>query len=51
MHFYTIITSYGDRVEALKDSLKNRPELYSVGVNIVYVISSNDDRGLCIVVI
>lgn len=50
MHFYTIITSYGDRVEALKDSLKNRPELYSVGVNIVYVISSNDDRGMGIVV-
>lgn len=50
MHFYTIITNYGDRVEALKDSLKNRPELYSVGVNIIYVISSNDDRGMGIVV-
>lgn len=50
MHFHTIITNYGDRVEALKDSLKNRPELYSVGVNIIYVISSNDDRGMGIVV-
>lgn len=50
MHFYTIFTNYGDRVEALKDSLKNRPELYSVGVNIIYVISSNDDRGMGIVV-
>ena len=50
MHFYTINTNYSDRVEALKDSLKNRPEMYAVGVNIVYVISSNDDRGVGIVI-
>lgn len=50
MHFYTINTNYSDRVEALKDSLKNRPEMHAVGVNIVYVISSNDDRGVGIVI-
>lgn len=50
MVFHTINTNYSDRVEALKDSLKNRPEMYAVGVNIVYVISSNDDRGVGIVI-
>lgn len=50
MHFYTINTNYSNRVEALKDSLKNRPEMHAVGVNIVYVISSNDDRGVGIVI-
>ena len=50
MHFYTITTNYSDRVEALKDSLKNRPGMFAVGVNIVYVISSNDDRGVGIVI-
>lgn len=50
MHFYTINTNYSDRVEALKDSLKNRPDMFAVGVNIVYVISSNDDRGVGIII-
>lgn len=50
MHFYTINTSYSDRVEALKDSLQNRPSMFAVGVNIVYVISSNDDRGVAIII-
>lgn len=50
MHFYTINTNYSDRVEALKDSLKNRPGMFAVGVNIVYVISSNDDRGVGIII-
>lgn len=50
MVFHTINTNYSDRVEALKDSLENRPEMYAVGVNIVYVISSNDDRGVGIVI-
>lgn len=50
MHFYTINTNYSDRVEALKDSLKNRPNMFAVGVNIVYVISSNDDRGVGIII-
>lgn len=50
MHFYTINTNYSDRVEALKDSLQNRPSMFAVGVNIVYVISSNDDRGVAIII-
>lgn len=50
MHFYTINTNYSDRVEALKYSLKNRPDMFAVGVNIVYVISSNDDRGVGIII-
>lgn len=50
MHFYTINTNYSDRVEALKDSLSNRPSMFAVGVNIVYVISSNDDRGVGIII-
>ena len=50
MHFYTINTNYSDRVEALKDSLQNRPYMFAVGVNIVYVISSNDDRGVGIII-
>lgn len=50
MHFYTINTNYSDRAEALKDSLQNRPSMFAVGVNIVYVISSNDDRGVAIII-
>lgn len=50
MNFCSIYTQYENRVEAMKDSLKNRPQLYCEGVNIVYIISPSDDRGMALVI-
>lgn len=48
--YFSIYTSYGDRVEAIKNSLISNPTIWKEGITICYVISStSDDRGMAIV--
>ena len=48
--YLSIYTSYGDRVEAIKNSLISNPTIWKEGITICYVISStSDDRGMAIV--
>lgn len=48
--YLSIRTSYGDRVEAIKNSLTSNPTIWKEGVTICYVISSaSDDRGMAMV--
>lgn len=48
--YLSIYTSYGDRVEAIKNSLVSNPTIWKEGITICYVISSeSDDRGMAIV--
>lgn len=48
--YLSIYTSYGDRVEAIKNSLVSNPAIWKEGITICYVISStSDDRGMAIV--
>ena len=48
--YSTTTTTYGDRVEALKNSLVNNSGAWKQGVTIAYVISSeSDDRGMAII--
>ena len=50
MYYNTIYTAYGDRVEALKNSIQNNPGAWKEGVTIAYIISnSSGDRGTAIV--
>ena len=47
--YLSIYTSYGDRVEAIKNSLISNPTIWKEGITICYVISStSDDRGMAI---
>ena len=48
--YLSIHTSYGDRVDAIKNSLTSNPAIWKEGITICYVISSeSDDRGMAIV--
>lgn len=48
--YLSIYTSYGDRVDAVKNSLTANPTIWKEGITICYVISSeSDDRGMAIV--
>lgn len=48
--YLSIRTSYGDRVEAIKNSLISNPTIWKEGITICYVISTtSDDRGMAIV--
>ena len=48
--YLSVYTSYGDRVEAIKNSLISNPTIWKEGITICYVISStSDDRGMAIV--
>lgn len=48
--YLSIYTSYGDRVDAIKNSLISNPTIWKEGITICYVISSaSDDRGMAIV--
>lgn len=48
--YLSIRTSYGDRVEAIKNSLTSNPTIWKEGVTICYAISSaSDDRGMAMV--
>ena len=48
--YLSIYTSYGDRVDAIKNSLTANPTIWKEGITICYVISSeSDDRGMAIV--
>ena len=48
-YYHTIDTDYEDRVECMKDTLVNRPELWEDGILICHIISPSDDRGMCLV--
>ena len=48
--YLSVYTSYGDRVDAVKNSLTANPTIWKEGITICYVISSeSDDRGMAIV--
>ena len=48
--YLTINTTYGDRVEAIKNSLISNPTIWKEGITMCYVISSaSDDRGMATV--
>ena len=48
--YLSINTSYGDRVEAIKNSLTSNPTIWKEGITMCYVISSeSDDRGMATV--